>query len=122
MKDLAKRAAEHFGSREHDWKVYSEIDICHKCGCKGYNTSPCPIPDPIDITDRGKALECYRNTCADVPNKTMDGYVKDMMHKNWRMENFYADGQVILNLHWILLKATAEQIWEINCLAKESEK
>lgn len=115
MKDLAKQVAELFGSREHDWKVTVEIDICRKCECEGYNTSPCKIPDPIDITKLGPALVCFRGLAVklvEVVEKCYPGYNKHIaISRNARWFEL-----------WILYDAKPEQIWEINILAKESEK
>jgi hypothetical protein len=61
----------------------------------------------------GMAVRMFRENCLDISNKEMDSLIKDMMHENWRAKPFYPDRQVILNLHWLIWKATAFELLKI---------
>jgi hypothetical protein len=132
MSDLAERVARLFSTKP--WKhvlagdtSYDEEVRCGKCKVLMYNRNqdcmddwwldehkvPCRIPDPIDITDLGKALECFRGLEA-VPFSIMATAYN-------RNANRPKSATCLNVMRWLLKHATAEQIWEICCLAKESE-
>ncbi len=104
---------------------------CIKCdvGLSQQDTI-CPVPPTYRIpTDRskdpkaydlclGQALVEFRKTCPDISNKDMGKIIKPMMHPNWRIGTS-PPSQIILNLTWVLFKATALQLWEIVIRAKE---
>lgn len=124
MKPLSQRAAELFSEKpwKHEMKGNPATTAgvwCNKCQqWIGDCRTDCTIPDPIDITDLGKALECLRNLreptlllmdkCdAKSFYPYMDEVVGDLTSAGFKT--------------WLLYDATAEQIWEICCLAKESD-
>ncbi len=85
--------------------------------CKGVydarNPSDCPIPDPIDITDLGKALECFRGLKI-IPFSVMAAVYN-------RNANDPKKATCLNVMHWILKEATPAQIWTMCCDAKEGE-
>jgi hypothetical protein len=126
MKDLAERVARLFSPKpwKHSWpSVHKDDDCdCTKCGRQQEHehlkSTTCPIPDPIDITDLGKALECFRGL--------KNGRV--FLHR-WYVKKHNMDESLDellegyeMSTRWMLHEATAEQIWEICCLAKEASK
>ncbi len=109
--DIAKEAAELFSPPPWEHKV--PHDICVKCWSQSIK-DPCPIPDPIDITDFGLAIKTFRELdesfqwCHGVYNIVQNQF------KHWLNEkDFYK---------WIAKEATAEQIFEICVLAKQAER
>ena len=123
--DLAERVSRNFLPPPWEHDLCHDTYICKKCGIDFWNNpvrirTHCPIPDPIDITDLGKALECFRGlsngkvmeqvenmymieTNCDIP------CIEQEARKEWKMTMFW----------WFIRHGTAEQIWEICCLAKE---
>jgi hypothetical protein len=87
---------------------------CKKCdifneSAAYFKDRECAHPDPITIDDSdacmGMAVRMFRENCLDISNKEMDSLIKDI------------DGQVILNLHWLIGKATAFELLKIIALA-----
>jgi hypothetical protein len=126
MSDLEKRVSELFSPKpwKHDIKKcekpsHGAFGYCGKCnelfgkGYKNEGSFGCPVPDPIDITDLGKALEAYRTTPT-LRRLPAQRQVRGDGGMGTEREEY-------LNW-WIINEATAEQIWEICCLAKESEE
>ena len=120
-KELSIRVAELFTPKP--WKHDGVKCVCEKCGAlyRGVNSvdtdQTCPVPDPIDITDLGKALECFRGF--GLPTLLMI-HIKGVFEL-YPHEVPTNDNLSVCFKSWILYEATAEQIWEICCLAKESE-
>jgi hypothetical protein len=137
MSDLAERVARLFSPKpwKHGYKfvqAYGKGNIrvgdlfaCEKCGQQQRKLDGqtlknhlCDFPDPIDITDLGKALECFRGLKKG----------RAVLH-SWYIEAYnMAESldEIIegyeMSSKWMLYEATAEQIWEICCLAKEASK
>ncbi len=135
-KDLPIRAAKLFSQKP--WKHGEGVNLdsndgynyCPKCGKAVYYVDwestgptpeakkPCSIPDPFDITDLGKALGCFRGL--GLPTLLLlsiegvfDLYPYEVPALGNKSDCFKT---------WLVYEATAEQIWEICCLAKEAEK
>lgn len=133
MKDLAQRAAKLFGKREHNIRTMwggdppSQAVLPKRClKCQKVNpTGPCPIPDPIDITDLGKALECFRGLVPKLGGVKAGTDIFLKIANTVLGECCYTGKNRLLEytsaIKCILFHATAEQIWEICILAKESE-
>jgi hypothetical protein len=118
MKDLVQRVARLFSPKpyEHRWK-HGECLCGANVNFDVPDLRPCTIPDPIDITDLGKALEMFRKVTEHFPHKKISEYILKVMsdklyHEISSPEHYCAA--------LVLYEATAEQIWEICILAKES--
>ncbi len=81
----------------------------------------CPIPDPVDITKLGPALEAYRkHKSKDIHIRMTTRFRVYCKAKGLDYETEKHDGDAEA-VRWLLYEATAEQIWEICVLAVESE-
>lgn len=129
MKDLAQRVAKAFREKPYKYQESLVYGTCNRCGqhisrtegIPDFEEKPCIAPDPIDITDLGKALEVFR----ELPeNLTFEPLM------DWARQHCINGEYPIVPVNIMFLmakgiafdKATAQQIWEINCLAKESEE
>ena len=90
------------------------MESCNKPTTASY--APCPVPDPIDITDLGKALECFRGLRKQ--SVITIHHIDKVFGHSGLIGLDYMRGDV---WEWISVDATAAQIWEICCLAKEGE-
>lgn len=114
--NLVQRVAELFSKppwrcvRDHPMQI-SSLGKCVDINCphryKGSVPDDCPVPSVIDITDLGKALECFRGRYHSKRG------VKDAIVKIHPYHKY--------NIGWVCVEATPAQIWEICVLAKESE-
>ncbi len=92
--------------------------------CKGVydarNPSDCPVPDPIDITDLGKALETFRITWKGSYDEYMAGFIQTVMRpqNTWSMDDAEC---VAFFISMAFKDATPAQIWTMCCDAKEGE-
>jgi len=133
MKDLAQRAAELFSPKPHAHNIKTDnlvgvakkIKYCKKCkgrwGIYDSVESYCSVPDPIDITKLGPALEVFRG----LPENLIFEPLIDWARQHCENGEYPI---VPVNIMFLMAKgiafdkATAEEIWEINCEAKESEE
>lgn len=126
MKPLAQRAADLFSEKPYKHKVkYDYYERWQNCSCgervdtHKKNNGNCPIPDPIDITDPGKALVKFIEIWATSNEDSLAVIIQSVMVPKLKRQpqiNF-----TNYHIHKALKEATAEQIWEICCLAKESK-
>ena len=120
MNDLAQRVAE---LQPTPWGHLQRVDgdgwswECVKCGKiarKCAQNTICKYPDPVDITDLGKALEYLRLVRRDKTDEGKLIFIRAARQvsglKNW--EDIKA---------WLIDDAIAEEIFEICVIAKEGE-
>jgi hypothetical protein len=94
-------------------KRYTEgVDYCRKCheyhSINGH--APCPVPDPIDVTDMGLAVKMFRE--ADIQPVGLREYIQQTLSR----KSF--DGNLS---DFILRKASAFEIFKIIALAKGNQ-
>ena len=116
MKPLAQRAAELFSPKpwKHEMDGNKHCKKCKKsldqiCTFKEFN---CTFISPIDITDLGKALECFREL-------TKKGTMRISIMAAVR--NKVSPKSICTPKDFVLEEATAEEIWDICVTAKEGD-
>jgi hypothetical protein len=117
---LAQRVALNFSPKpwKHEMNVKGD-GWCYRCQQRMAASSPCPIPDSVDITDRGKAMEIMRS----LPDNEIFEPLID-----WARQHCEKGEYPIVPVNVMLLiakgiafeKATAEDLFEMCCQAKEN--
>ena len=110
-------------ARRHIFQTRDYSVKCIKCGTPyrcGKNKRKCTVPDPIDVTDLGKAMEVFR----DLPNgKAMDALIEVFTeHDETYSKGALEGGAKRVIFWWALRHTTPQQIWRICLLAKENEQ
>jgi hypothetical protein len=113
--DIAKEAARLFSPKP--WKHKVPYDICVKCWSQSIK-EPCPIPDPIDITDWNIAIQVLRDLC----KRGMFNMASIAAHSSTYKPDVSNDLNRSMFWQWVGKEATAEQIFEICVLAKQAER